>query len=79
LQLSDLERTLSELIEYQQARVLACARRFSPSVIPDDLLQPNDFPLLEHNPEFRYEEGVLAGLRSALAALRGVSKSSLTF
>jgi hypothetical protein len=34
----------------------------------DDLLQPNDFPALEQNPLFRYEEGILEGLLTARMA-----------
>ena len=34
------------------------------------LMQPNDFPDLENNPLFRYEEGVLEGLLTARMALK---------
>jgi hypothetical protein len=33
-------------------------------------MQPNDFPELENHPFFRYEEGVLEGLQSALAGAK---------
>jgi hypothetical protein len=35
-------------------------------------MQPNDFPELENHPFFRYEEGVLEGLQSALAGAKAV-------
>jgi len=60
---------LEELIEGQKARMLSYARKIYPYMTPDDLLQPNDFPFLENSPYFRYEEGILAGLLQAKAAL----------
>ncbi len=63
---------LEELIEGQKKKLLATARRIVPHIIEDDLLQPNDFPTLEHHPHFRYEEGVLGGLLAAKAALLAI-------
>lgn len=57
-----------ELVEGQRKKLLKCARQYIPHVTDDDLLQPNDFPQLEHNPLFRYEEGVLEGLLTARMA-----------
>jgi hypothetical protein len=57
-----------EMIEGQKAKLLQIAKRIVPHVIEDDLLQPNDFPALEHHPIFRYEEGVLHGFQAAKAA-----------
>jgi hypothetical protein len=54
--------------------IRACGSRLVPHLSFDDLLQPNDFPILETNPEFRYEEGILAGMlsiESAFQALQG--------
>lgn len=62
--------TLSdELIEQQHNLLLALGRRFIPTLTLEDLLQPNDYPELEGSPEFRYEEGVLAGLLTYRMAL----------
>lgn len=58
-----------ELIEDQKKKVLECGRTFVGHLTADDVLQPNDYPELENNPHFRYEEGTLAGLQSARAAL----------
>ena len=60
---------LDELIENQKRELLKNARGFVPGVTDDDLLQPNDYPELEFNPHFRYEEGVLHGFQAAKAAL----------
>ena len=69
-----------ELIALQRNKVLTCARRIIPHLTEDDVLQPNDFPLLEMNPHFRYEEGILEGLMTArmafLAERRAVSQNS---
>ncbi len=54
-----------EMIAEQRKKVMRCAERIIPNITEDDLLQPNDFPLLENNPHFRYEEGVLEGLLTA--------------
>lgn len=62
-------KLLDELIEGQRAKLLATARRIIPHITEDDLLQPNDFPDLEFHPHFRYEEGILDGLRVAQTAL----------
>ena len=60
---------LEELVAGQKDRLLIYARRIVPQATADDLLQPNDFPALELSAEFRYEEGVLAGLLAAQMAL----------
>lgn len=68
-----MEKLIDEIIEQQGRELLSCARRIVPFVTADDLLQPNDFPELEHHAHFRYEEGVLAGMqtiRMALIALK---------
>ncbi|MGE5196707.1 MAG: hypothetical protein ACM3JI_05200 [Anaerolineae bacterium] len=69
-----MEELLDELIRLQNQKLLACAHRLIPHLTPDDLLQPNDFPELENNPYFRYEEGVLEGLYTARMALLAFKK-----
>lgn len=61
---------IEELAKGQHAKLLACGRRIVPVLTEDDLLQPNDFPELETHPEFRYEEGILAGMQTVQMALR---------
>ena len=63
-------QVMAELIAQQQAKVAAYAARIDPRLTADDLLQPHDVPALARDPAFNYEDGVLAGLRSADAALR---------
>ncbi len=62
------EDFFDELIDMQYKKVEELAFRIIPNLTTDDLLQPCDFPELENNPHFRYEEGVLEGLRTARMA-----------
>ena len=63
-----LELLFEELIAAQREKLLQCAKQIIPTITPEDLLQPNDFPRLELHPHFRYEEGVLEGLLTARMA-----------
>lgn len=65
-----LDRLLDEMIEAQRVRLFALARRILPDATPEDLLQPHDHKLLSANPEFHYEDGILAGYLAVQAALR---------
>ena len=67
-----MEALFDSLVEAQKAKVLACAQRIIPTITPEDLLQPNDFPELEFHPHFRYEEGILEGLATARMAYLAV-------
>ena len=63
-----VEEIFEELIVRQKHRLMRYAREKIPYITEEDLLQPNDFPLLELDPFFRYEEGVLEGVLSSKAA-----------
>jgi hypothetical protein len=63
-----VEKIFDQLIELQKFKIKTCASSIIPHLTEDDLMQPNDFPALEGNPYFRYEEGVLEGLMSARMA-----------
>lgn len=65
-----MDDVFQDLILYQQKKLLKAAQNIIPNITPDDLLQPQDYPELEFHPEFRYEEGILAGILAAQAALR---------
>ncbi len=65
----EIERLLEQLAQAQREKVLKCGQQFIPRLTSDDVLQPNDYPELEFNPPFRYEEGVLEGILTARAAL----------
>lgn len=65
-----IEALLEEMIAAQRERVLALGRRLAPELSPDDLLQPHDNPRLAGNPDFNFEDGVLAGYLAFRAAFR---------
>ena len=69
-----MEALFDQLIASQQARLLSRAQSLVPTITPEDLLQPMDYPLLESDPLFRHEEGILEGLLTARAAIRGAPK-----
>ena len=69
-------KLLDELIEQQQKKVLELGRTFVSTLTEEDVLQPMDYPELEHNPYFRHEEGILSGLHSARTALLAHLKES---
>lgn len=69
---------MNELVEGQKKALLSCGRRLISHLTSDDILQPNDFPLLERDPHFRYEEGILAGMQAMQMALRSRQIDELT-
>ena len=64
------DAVLGELIAYQHKRVLEHARRLDPRATADDIMNPVDVPELARDPGWNYEDGILAGYRSAQTALR---------
>ncbi len=64
------DRLMLELIEQQEAKVLAMARGIHPGLTAEDIRNPQDFPDLIANGQWNFEDGILAGLRSAHMALR---------
>lgn len=70
LEWDEISELTTELIEWQKSELLKHGKCVVPVLTYDDLLQPNDFPELENNPSFRYEEGVLAGLQMMQTALQ---------
>lgn len=71
---SAIEQLLDEMIDAQHQRLLKCGQKLVPHLTDEDLWQPNDFPELETHPFFRYEEGVLSGMKSMQIALRAWQK-----
>jgi 8-oxo-dGTP pyrophosphatase MutT (NUDIX family) len=64
-----LERLVEELEELQRRAVLDLARRLRPGVTLEDIANPHDFPELD-DPDWQYQDGILAGIQSVLAAVR---------
>ena len=66
----EIETMLDEMVAAQRQRVVDLAHRIEPTLSPDDLLQPHDHPALAANPDFNFEDGILAGYLAVRAALR---------
>ena len=64
------EQILQELIDLQEKKVLNLANRLVPGATLEDIRNPHDFPALRDDPDFNFEDGILAGLLSARMALR---------
>jgi hypothetical protein len=71
-----VEREIASLIALQKKKLMNFANQLLPHITEEDILQPNDFPILENHPYFRHEEGVLEGLQTALAAVRAIQRQS---
>lgn len=72
----DYHPLLTEVIDGQKKKLLQLGRRIVPTLTPEDVLQPNDYPELENHPEFRYEEGILAGMQTIQMALFAFNKEN---
>jgi len=59
-----------ELIDQQERKVLAMGRRIHAGLTAEDIRNPQDFPDLMRSGEWNFEDGILAGLKSAHMALR---------
>jgi hypothetical protein len=69
-----VEVLLADMGAMQERKVLALARRLVPHLTPEDLRNPHDFAPLVASAEFNYEDGILAGLRSAEIAVRAARR-----
>jgi len=75
----EIKKLIEELVEGQKEKLLKCGKQFIPRLTAEDMLQPNDYPELENNPHFRYEEGVLEGIQTVRAALLRLFTSDQDF
>ena len=65
-----LDALLLQMIEQQESKLMQLARQLVPDLTVEDLRNPQDFHVLVRDPDFNYEDGMLAGLRSAHMAIR---------
>ncbi len=59
----------------QIGKVFELARRLKPGLTLEDMRNPHDFPELS-DPDWHYEDGILTGIQSALAAVRALRSDS---
>lgn len=69
----EVARFVAGLEEQQRAKVLALARRLRPGLTLEDIANPHDFPELGDG-DWQYEDGMLAGIQSVLAAVRAEAR-----
>lgn len=67
---ADVETLFSRIIDQQRDKVLAVALDIVPHVPPEEMDDPEGYPEVAADAMYNYEDGLLAGLLSARAALR---------
>ena len=72
-----IDRVMLEMIAQQESKVLKMARAIHPGLTPEDIRNPNDIPDLMASGEWNFEDGILAGLKSAHVAIRARLLESL--
>lgn len=70
METSESAQILEGMVVQQREKLLKVARELVPNATPEDIRNPQDFSELLNDPLFNYEDGLLAGLLSAQAALR---------
>jgi hypothetical protein len=73
----EVEALVGEVQALQERKVIDLARRLRPGLTLEDVRNPHDFPELG-DPDWQYEDGVLAGIESVLAAVRARARQGGT-
>jgi len=68
--LQTIDQVLLQLIDQQERKVLDLGQQIHPGLTPEDIRNPQDFPDLLESFQWNFEDGILAGLKSAHMALR---------
>jgi len=68
--LQTIDQLMLQLIEQQEHKVLDLGQRIHPGLTSEDIRNPQDFPDLLESFQWNFEDGILAGLKSAHMALR---------
>jgi hypothetical protein len=68
-----VERLVQSMQTVQQRKVIELACRLKPGLTPEDIRNPHDFPELD-DVDWHYEDGVLTGIESVLAAFRAARR-----
>jgi len=68
-----VEALVTGLEQHQRTKVLELARRLRPGLTLEDIANPHDFPELG-DADWQYEDGMLAGIQSVLAAVRAEAR-----
>ncbi|MGD0074669.1 MAG: hypothetical protein ABSD31_10055 [Candidatus Binataceae bacterium] len=65
-----VDRLMREMIEQQEHKVLDLGQRIHPGLTAEDIRNPQDYPDLIDCAQWNFEDGILAGLKSAHIAIR---------
>jgi hypothetical protein len=68
--LQTIDQLMLQLIDQQERKVLDLGQRIHPGLTSEDIRNPQDFPDLLESFQWNFEDGILAGLKSAHMALR---------
>lgn len=71
---NEIKALANSIIEGQKKKLLDMGRSVIPYLTTEDIMQPNDYPELENNPLFRYEEGILEGMQTLQMAIQAYFK-----
>ncbi len=71
-----IDREVHAIEQVQARKVIDLARRLLPHLTDEDIRNPHDFPDLD-DPDWQYEDGVLAGVQSVRVALRALANRTL--
>lgn len=71
-----IDREIAAIEEVQARKVIELARRLLPGLTAEDIRNPHDFPDLS-DPDWQYEDGVLAGVQSVRIAIRALRNRTL--
>ena len=71
----DAEQLTTEIEGLQKHKVFELARRLRPGLTSEDIRNPHDFPELG-DPDWQFEDGVLAGIQTVLSAIRARLRES---
>lgn len=66
-----IDREIGAVEEVQAQKVIELARRILPGLTAEDIRNPHDFPDL-NDPDWQYEDGVLAGIQGVRVAMRAM-------
>ena len=72
----EIDREIGAIETVQADKVIELARRLRPGLTAEDIRNPHDFPDLD-DPDWQYEDGVLAGIQSVRIALRAMKNRKI--
>jgi hypothetical protein len=72
--LESLDALFAQMVAQQREKVLALARQRNPKLTAEDIMNPENFPEIDSDGPFNFEDGILSGLVSAQIAVRAEFK-----